>query len=361
MLRRNFCGSLIAAGAIARLAHSQLQQFQVPRRRGAGALQPGSAAQGKGPARAAGAFRRHSALVGGYGGQADRRGLHRLPGARDATTTWATRPGLGTPGTIGDHVLGNERDTDEVARVLGCKAHFDLNYNNHRMGDVSLNELIGRLIFLIRLLQGGHRRLLGSVGARRRESRSLHDRQGAGGGLLDGRPRARFRRAVRGRAEAEDRCRTNTISRAVPRSRAWWTSASRSIRRWMRFAPTSPRARRPLGFAPARRAGEAQSAPAAAGRRRRHRRPQLHQGIQPHARPRVRQAVRRRICRSVSLHCRRAPRARTSIRASRRTSSSTRSRRNKPRPQEIFLRRPSSPVPPRRSISYSMETIGGRA
>src|SRR5437899_2514524 len=62
-------------------------------------------------------------------------------------------PGLGTPGTIGDHVLGNQRDTDEVSRVLGCKSHFDLNYNNHRMGDVSLNELIGRFIFLIRLVQ----------------------------------------------------------------------------------------------------------------------------------------------------------------------------------------------------------------
>jgi LmbE family N-acetylglucosaminyl deacetylase len=61
--------------------------------------------------------------------------------------------GLGTPGTIGDHVLGNERDNAEVARVLGCKGHFDLNYNNHRMGDVSLNEVIGRLIFLIRLVK----------------------------------------------------------------------------------------------------------------------------------------------------------------------------------------------------------------
>ena len=28
-------------------------------------------------------------------------------------------PGLGTPGTVGEHVLGNERDNDEVARVLG--------------------------------------------------------------------------------------------------------------------------------------------------------------------------------------------------------------------------------------------------
>jgi LmbE family N-acetylglucosaminyl deacetylase len=62
-------------------------------------------------------------------------------------------PGLGTVGSIGDHVRGNERDNAEVARVLGCERVFDLNYNNHRMGDVSLNELIGRLIFLIRVLK----------------------------------------------------------------------------------------------------------------------------------------------------------------------------------------------------------------
>lgn len=61
--------------------------------------------------------------------------------------------GLGTPGTIGENVLGNERDTVEVARILGCKRHFDLNYSNHRMADVSLNEVICRLIFLIRLLK----------------------------------------------------------------------------------------------------------------------------------------------------------------------------------------------------------------
>ena len=61
--------------------------------------------------------------------------------------------GLGTPGTIGENVLGNERDNAELARVLGCKSRFDLNYNNHRMGDVSLNEVIGRLIFLVRLLK----------------------------------------------------------------------------------------------------------------------------------------------------------------------------------------------------------------
>lgn len=62
-------------------------------------------------------------------------------------------PGLGTPGTIGENVLGNEHDNHEVGRILGCKRTFDLNYNNHRMADVSLNELIGRLIFLIRVVK----------------------------------------------------------------------------------------------------------------------------------------------------------------------------------------------------------------
>jgi LmbE family N-acetylglucosaminyl deacetylase len=62
-------------------------------------------------------------------------------------------PGLGTPGTVGENVLGNERDNDEVARVLGLKRVFNLNYGNHRMGDVSQNELQCRLIFLIRLLK----------------------------------------------------------------------------------------------------------------------------------------------------------------------------------------------------------------
>jgi LmbE family N-acetylglucosaminyl deacetylase len=61
--------------------------------------------------------------------------------------------GLGTAGTIGENVLGNERDNDEVAHALGLKRVFNLNYRNHRMGDVSQNELQCRLIFLIRLLK----------------------------------------------------------------------------------------------------------------------------------------------------------------------------------------------------------------
>jgi LmbE family N-acetylglucosaminyl deacetylase len=60
---------------------------------------------------------------------------------------------IGDPGTIGENVQRNERENAEVTRILGLERSFDLNYNNHRMGDVSWNELICRLIFLIRLLK----------------------------------------------------------------------------------------------------------------------------------------------------------------------------------------------------------------
>jgi LmbE family N-acetylglucosaminyl deacetylase len=62
-------------------------------------------------------------------------------------------PGLGTPGTIGEHVLGNERDNAKLVPILGLQRNFDLNYNNHYMGGVAFNELMCRLIFLIRLLK----------------------------------------------------------------------------------------------------------------------------------------------------------------------------------------------------------------
>lgn len=62
-------------------------------------------------------------------------------------------PGLGTPGTIGENVLGNERDNAKLVGILGLNRHFDFNYNNHLMGGVAFNELMSRLIFLIRLLK----------------------------------------------------------------------------------------------------------------------------------------------------------------------------------------------------------------
>ena len=36
-------------------------------------------------------------------------------------------PGLGTAGTIGEHVLGNERDNAKLVSILGLKRNFDLN------------------------------------------------------------------------------------------------------------------------------------------------------------------------------------------------------------------------------------------
>jgi LmbE family N-acetylglucosaminyl deacetylase len=60
---------------------------------------------------------------------------------------------VGEPGSVGENVLRNEREVTEQTRVLGLKRDFALNYNNHRMSDISRNELICRLIFLFRLLK----------------------------------------------------------------------------------------------------------------------------------------------------------------------------------------------------------------
>jgi|SRR5579863_8221 len=60
---------------------------------------------------------------------------------------------VGEPGTVGENVLRNEREVAGLARALGLVRGFDLNYGNHRMGDISQNELQCRLIFLIRLLK----------------------------------------------------------------------------------------------------------------------------------------------------------------------------------------------------------------
>ena len=152
MLRRNFCSTLVAAGAVARLGRSQITPMQPPPGVALERFNPGRPHQGKVllavqahsddiPLMAAGTVAK--LIEEGYTGYL----------VRASNDDMGDAPGLGTTGTIGDHVLGNQRDTDEVSRVLGCKSHFDLNYNNHRMGDVPLNELIGRFIFLIRLVQ----------------------------------------------------------------------------------------------------------------------------------------------------------------------------------------------------------------
>jgi LmbE family N-acetylglucosaminyl deacetylase len=57
------------------------------------------------------------------------------------------------PGTIGDGMSANEKDNQEVAKALGCRQTFDLNYGNHRLDEASIAELRARFIFLIRLLK----------------------------------------------------------------------------------------------------------------------------------------------------------------------------------------------------------------
>ena len=60
---------------------------------------------------------------------------------------------VGEPGTVGENVLRNEREVAQQTLALGLKKDFALNYNNHRMSDISRNELICRLIFLFRFLK----------------------------------------------------------------------------------------------------------------------------------------------------------------------------------------------------------------
>lgn len=55
--------------------------------------------------------------------------------------------------SIGDIVLKNERDTQEVARRLGLKEALFLNYPNHNMDGWPLLEIRARLVFLFRALK----------------------------------------------------------------------------------------------------------------------------------------------------------------------------------------------------------------
>ena len=55
--------------------------------------------------------------------------------------------------TEGEVILNNEKDNDEVAKALGLSKVYNLGYRNHRMDNISIQELRGRLIFLFRMLK----------------------------------------------------------------------------------------------------------------------------------------------------------------------------------------------------------------
>jgi LmbE family N-acetylglucosaminyl deacetylase len=55
--------------------------------------------------------------------------------------------------SLGQTVAANETDNEAMAKLLGIKQVFNLDYRNHDMDDVSKVEMRARLIFLIRLLK----------------------------------------------------------------------------------------------------------------------------------------------------------------------------------------------------------------
>lgn len=57
------------------------------------------------------------------------------------------------PGNIPETILANHNDNQELGRVMGFKAVFDLGYRNHRMDEMSFVEFRARLIFLFRALR----------------------------------------------------------------------------------------------------------------------------------------------------------------------------------------------------------------
>jgi LmbE family N-acetylglucosaminyl deacetylase len=56
-------------------------------------------------------------------------------------------------GTRQEGALHNEQDNDAVAKALGLKKAYSLAYRNHRLDEMSVQDLRGQLILLFRMLQ----------------------------------------------------------------------------------------------------------------------------------------------------------------------------------------------------------------
>jgi LmbE family N-acetylglucosaminyl deacetylase len=55
--------------------------------------------------------------------------------------------------SMGETILSNEREVEDLAEVLGLQEVFNLGYRNHRMDEASPLELRARLVFLFRHLK----------------------------------------------------------------------------------------------------------------------------------------------------------------------------------------------------------------
>jgi LmbE family N-acetylglucosaminyl deacetylase len=145
MQRRDFLSTILAGAAIQRLARAQTTSGVFFERSLAGTPHKG---------RVLAAIQPHSDDIAIFSAGAVAKLIREgYRGYMIRATNDDMGDDVGEPGTIGENVLRNQRENAEVARALGLERSFDLNYNNHRMGDVSWNELICRLIFLIRLLK----------------------------------------------------------------------------------------------------------------------------------------------------------------------------------------------------------------
>ncbi len=148
MQRRNFCTSMLGGLAVLKIETARAQQS--PAAPFIERPQAGTPHKGKVLA----AIQPHSDDVALFcGGTVAKLIQEGYTGYMIRATNDDMGDDVGEPGTVGENVLRNEREVAEQALTLGLKRDFALNYNNHRMSDISRNELICRLIFLIRLLK----------------------------------------------------------------------------------------------------------------------------------------------------------------------------------------------------------------
>src|SRR5215472_1936205 len=142
MQRREFIRTLIAAGTVGPLFAQAEPYFE----------RPLSGTPHKGKVLAA--IQPHSDDVPLYCGGTVAKLIHEgYTGILIRATNDDMGDDIGEPGTVGENVLRNEKEVAQLTKILGLERDFALNYNNHRMSDISRNELICRLIFLFRALK----------------------------------------------------------------------------------------------------------------------------------------------------------------------------------------------------------------
>ncbi len=157
MRRRQFIGSSISAGAMA-AGPAQAQTAREPEAGGTGSVsysmeitiertQPGKPHKGKVLA----AIQPHTDDIPIFAGGTVLKLLDE--GYTGILINMSNDSMAGTGSSIGDIVLKNERDTIEMARRLGLKETFFLNYPNHNMDGWPLLEMRARLVFIFRLMK----------------------------------------------------------------------------------------------------------------------------------------------------------------------------------------------------------------